>query len=446
MDEMCHVVMIEMCHIVSCCRSAANGDAGHDDDDAEEEEEVVSLAELTEVLSLPRAGKDYSAAIWRPELYAAELVKSRKGTAQQSGFSWRRRHYLHIEEAVFYIDRGDLLLFVEVDRQQRLLSVQEAYDLMVTSGVGLDRYLVYSFLMRSGYVVVRYPSLWVLAPDASPSVAWAEWVASGGGGARFDGGGGARICGGDGARLDGSGGARIGVGGGAQADQGGEAAAGHSGSQRADGAGGGDTHMNEAAAASTSVASAALGGSGAPGGGGGGGRWWPRADAEHPLLAGVPREWFDSSTGRHAIEMSPGDALRTAHPRLRPLGPIPDGPHLGPHSARGTLLYDVSKPGSKLGRKARQFPPVMHHVAICHLRPPTLREMRSAAAAAAAFPQAQAQGAPVPAPRQQQQPGQQQQQQGAGPAAASAPVVWASVDTAIVSFFQVVAADLLPLV
>jgi hypothetical protein len=56
------------------------------------------------------------------------------------GFSWRRRHYLHIEEAVFYIDRGDLLLFVDVDLQQRLLSVQEAYDLMVRvvlEGLGL---------------------------------------------------------------------------------------------------------------------------------------------------------------------------------------------------------------------------------------------------------------------------------------------------------------------
>ncbi|GFH30584.1 tRNA_int_end_N2 domain-containing protein [Haematococcus lacustris] len=44
----------------------------------------------------------------------------------------------------------------------RLLSLQECYELMELAGVALERYLVYSSLSRSGYLVMRYPSCWVL--------------------------------------------------------------------------------------------------------------------------------------------------------------------------------------------------------------------------------------------------------------------------------------------
>jgi hypothetical protein len=66
--------------------------------------------------------------------------------AHHTGFMLNRRHYLHIEEAAYLVDRSDLMLFIEVpveqpgdgaDQQQpqamqrRLLSLQETFELMV---------------------------------------------------------------------------------------------------------------------------------------------------------------------------------------------------------------------------------------------------------------------------------------------------------------------------
>lgn len=83
-----------------------------------------------------------------------------------AGFSLNRRHYLHIEEAAYLVDRADLMLFVEVpDNQQqqghqpppqgptqrRLLSLQETFELMV-SVLGLVP--SYSLLCCMGCVAV----------------------------------------------------------------------------------------------------------------------------------------------------------------------------------------------------------------------------------------------------------------------------------------------------
>lgn len=73
---------------------------------------------------------------------AAELVLSRRSTGQPMGFVKDRKHYLHIEEAAFLVDRADLLLFVEKTSEDdeegggaagkhQLLSMQEVFELMV---------------------------------------------------------------------------------------------------------------------------------------------------------------------------------------------------------------------------------------------------------------------------------------------------------------------------
>jgi hypothetical protein len=111
----------------------------------------------------------------------------RKGTGQPSGFTYHKKHYLFIEEAVYLVDRGDLLLFVQVtDHQggapsQRLLSVQECYELMTATdpsghqaGCSMDRFLVYCTLMRQGYLVMRHPSFWILEPTQDLSEACGE--------------------------------------------------------------------------------------------------------------------------------------------------------------------------------------------------------------------------------------------------------------------------------
>lgn len=49
----------------------------------------------------------------------------------RDGISLHFSHSLSYAYAVFFMDRGDLMLFAEVQGQQRLLSVQEGYELMV---------------------------------------------------------------------------------------------------------------------------------------------------------------------------------------------------------------------------------------------------------------------------------------------------------------------------
>ena len=70
---------------------------------------------------------------WRsPVLRKSEMAGTRPVThVPCPGFTWRKKLYLHPEEACYLVDRGDLMLFVELQGQQRLLSVQEAYELMV---------------------------------------------------------------------------------------------------------------------------------------------------------------------------------------------------------------------------------------------------------------------------------------------------------------------------
>lgn len=46
---------------------------------------------------------------------------------------------------------------------------------MLTTGVALDRYLVFCKLLRAGYIVQRHPARWLLRPGEDPGQAWAGW-------------------------------------------------------------------------------------------------------------------------------------------------------------------------------------------------------------------------------------------------------------------------------
>ncbi|KAL4437793.1 hypothetical protein ABPG77_005705 [Micractinium sp. CCAP 211/92] len=137
------------------------------------------LGELHAVWSMERTGKDLAAAIWRPELGLAEVVLQRGRLLTHMGFTKGPKLYLFIEEAVYLVDRANLLLFLDgsggsggrrrggaggAGQQQRLLSLQEATDLMVSCGVPLDVYLVFAKLLRAGYIVTRHPARWALGP------------------------------------------------------------------------------------------------------------------------------------------------------------------------------------------------------------------------------------------------------------------------------------------
>lgn len=83
-------------------------------------------------------------------------------------------HPTHALPCSYLVDRANLLLFLDGPgasrrgggggQQQRLLSLQEATDLMVACGVPMDRYLVFAKLLRAGYIVTRHPARWALGP------------------------------------------------------------------------------------------------------------------------------------------------------------------------------------------------------------------------------------------------------------------------------------------
>ena len=76
----------------------------------------------------------------------------------------------------YLVDRANLRLFLDHGRgRQRLLSLEEAHELLLARGLGMDLYLVYCKLMRAGYIVQRHPARWVLKPSERPQLVWGKW-------------------------------------------------------------------------------------------------------------------------------------------------------------------------------------------------------------------------------------------------------------------------------
>eukprot|EP00887_Chlorella_sp_A99_P000001 scaffold16.g1.t1 len=140
----------------------------------EEEQLEIKLRDMHSVWALPRSGKDLAAAIWRPELQLAEVVISRGKLFTHIGVLHGTKLYLHIEEAVYLVDRANLLLLLDQGAyEKRLLSTQECHDLMVGSGVPMAHYLIYCKLMRAGYVVQRHPARFVVPAGEDIRDMWA---------------------------------------------------------------------------------------------------------------------------------------------------------------------------------------------------------------------------------------------------------------------------------
>jgi len=88
---------------------------------------------------------------------------------------WGKKLFLHSEEAVYLVDRANLLLFEDTAASgKRLLSLQECHELMVAKGLSMDMYLVYCKLMRAGYIVQRHPFTWVVKNSESPTQIWSS--------------------------------------------------------------------------------------------------------------------------------------------------------------------------------------------------------------------------------------------------------------------------------
>ncbi|KAG2494854.1 hypothetical protein HYH03_007094 [Edaphochlamys debaryana] len=412
-------------------------------DDAKELDE--KLAELDELLHADKIGREVSAALWRPHVCAAEVLRHRKQTARDMGFIRCRRAYLQIEEAVFLVDRGDLLLFIEESApgasgpggrgageaggeaddagggagedggdgggeggarrrrgggRQRLLSIQEAFDLMMSVGVPLERFLLFSALSRSGYLVQRHPSRWLLERGEEPGQVW-------GGGAWAQ-------CYGLAVPVPGaappqpmqqqlaaraaaaapSAAAAVASPAAAPMDLDGPAEPRPASTAAAAGAAAaapGVGTSSSAPAAGPAAAAAAAGGARSRG-------WWRAADSTHPHLAGVDDNWFEDLPPA-VVDERIATALRAVCPNLQPLPSVRSalasaaaeagaggggGWALAAPGPSAHLVYDVYKPGSYVSRNKGHFPAVQTHVAISSDAPPGLAELRAADAQAAA--------------------------------------------------------------
>lgn len=74
--------------------------------------------------------------------------------------------YLTIEEAVYMVDRGSMLLFHEDGKTKKLLTMKECYALMESCGVSMDHFITYCKMLRAGYVAHRRGLPWVLKSKA----------------------------------------------------------------------------------------------------------------------------------------------------------------------------------------------------------------------------------------------------------------------------------------
>jgi len=96
--------------------------------------------------------KNLCEAEWIQEKGLAE-VKIQKGKHMHTmGFSNNKKTYLQVEETVYLVDRGCLELY-----QHGLpMSLQRAFQLLQSFNFPHERYMVYCYLKRLGFVVRRY--------------------------------------------------------------------------------------------------------------------------------------------------------------------------------------------------------------------------------------------------------------------------------------------------
>ncbi|KAK9826601.1 hypothetical protein WJX74_004882 [Apatococcus lobatus] len=137
------------------------------------------LDELEAVWSIPKQG-DVSIALWQQDSLTYLVVVPRGKLLQHMGFNWKGKLHLHPEEAMYLMDRANLVLFARSPegRQPAQLSLLEAYRLMTGAGASMDQYQVYCHLMRNGFIVTRHPALWSLPSDAEPKMAWRKGQAA----------------------------------------------------------------------------------------------------------------------------------------------------------------------------------------------------------------------------------------------------------------------------
>eukprot|EP00884_Botryococcus_braunii_P015036 jgi/Botrbrau1/23533/Bobra.0141s0004.1 len=131
-----------------------------------------NLQEYERALKSPHVGRDLSVGVWQESVGAVRVLQQKGKLITRMGFMWNGKLHLQPEEAMYLVDRANLLLFRSLDEMRSPLSVQEVFYLMIGAGVGLERYQIYSHLLHAGFKPYRHPARWCLGRLETPAQVW----------------------------------------------------------------------------------------------------------------------------------------------------------------------------------------------------------------------------------------------------------------------------------
>lgn len=127
------------------------------DDSSRPDETLASLMqEKRDTLQQQRVPKkgNLSVGIWNPDEQVVEISVSKGPHWQHFGQSKHGKLLLQPQEALFLLEQGSL----ELDCGGLPMSFQQAYMSMLSDDFSPDHYLVYTYFLRLGFIVLRHLS------------------------------------------------------------------------------------------------------------------------------------------------------------------------------------------------------------------------------------------------------------------------------------------------